>query len=267
MMPALTEWIIAMGAADHLVARTDYDQDPAIDHLPSVGGGLTPSVEWLAAQRPDLVLAWPDAPSRSLVSRLEAFGIPVYTAPAQTIEEALAAAHDVGRLLGTEMAARTAIEEVRAGLDSVAAAVAGRPRPDVLFLIGLEPPMAAGPGTFLDQLVTRAGGRNVLDDTRILWPQLSLEEILRREPEIVIVGGAGRADPLTTLRQRSGWRTVPAVRDGRVYAVDPDFVNRPGPRLDEAAALLVALIHDGATPEAGPRPVPEKSPTPPGGRP
>lgn len=262
MMPALTEWIIAMGAADRLVARTDYDHDPAVEHLPSVGGGLTPSVEWLAARQPDLVLAWPDAPSRSLVSRLEALGIPVYTAPSETVEEALTAAHDVGRLLGVETEARSAIQEVRTGLDSVAAAVAGRPRPDVLFLIGIDPVMAAGPGTFLHQLVTRAGGRNTLDGTSILWPQLSLEEVVRRAPDVVIVGGAGVADPLTVLRQRPGWRTVPAVRAGHVFAVDPDFVNRPGPRLDEAAAHLAAIIHGDRPSPPAPRPAPAGSNAP-----
>lgn len=248
MMPSVTEWVIAMGATDRLVARTDYDDHSAVDTLPSVGGGLTPSVEWLAARRPDLVIAWPDAPSRSLVSRLDAMGIAVYAAPSETIEEGLETARDLGTLLARDSAAAAAIAEVRGGLDSVASAVAGRPRPDVLFLIGLDPLMAAGPGTFVDQLLDRAGGRNVLADLDILWPQLSLEEVVRRAPGIVIVGSAGEADPLTALRERPGWRDVPAIREGRVHAVDPNLVNRPGPRMDEAAAMLARLIHRHATP-------------------
>ena len=99
--------VIALGAADRLVARTDYDDQPAVAHLPTVGGGLTPGVEWLAAREPDLVFAWPDAPSRSLVARLEALGIPVYTAPSETIGEALDVAADVGALLALEPVART----------------------------------------------------------------------------------------------------------------------------------------------------------------
>jgi iron complex transport system substrate-binding protein len=244
MMPSVTEWVIAMGAVDRLVARTDYDDHPAVADLPSVGGGLTPSVEWLAARDPDLVVAWPDAPSRSLVARLEALGIPVYAAPSETIAQGLATARDVGTLLGRDSAAEAAVAEVRAGLDSVAALVDGRPRPDVLFLIGLDPLMAAGPGTFIDELLRRGGGRNVLADTDILWPQLSLEAVVRRAPDVVIVGSAGVSDPLATLRQRPGWRDVPAVRNGRVHAVDPNLVNRPGPRMDEAAGTLARQIHD-----------------------
>jgi iron complex transport system substrate-binding protein len=245
MMPALTEWVIAMGGADRLVARTEYDDHPAVAHLPSVGGGLDPSVEWLAAQRPDLVLAWPDAPSRSLVSRLETLGIPVYTAPIQTIDDALAVAEDLGRMLGTEVAAAEAVARVTGGLDAVARAVAGRPRPDVLFLIGLEPIMAAGPGTFLDELIARAGGRNALHDLTSMWPNLSLEEIVRRAPDVIVVGSAGHGDPRRTLHSRPGWRDVPAVRAGRVHSVDPNRVNRPGPRLHDAAAHLARLIHGG----------------------
>lgn len=243
MMPSVTEWVIAMDAADRLVARTDFDDHPAVADLPSVGGGLTPSVEWLAARQPDLVVAWPDAPSRTLVSRLEALGIPVYAAPSETIAEGLETARDLGTLMALDSAAAVAVTEVEAGLDSVTTAVARRPRPGVLFLIGLDPLMAAGPGTFVDQLLTRAGGRNVLADMDVLWPQLSLEEVVRRAPEIVILGSADRTDPLATVEGGPGWRDVPAVTAGRVHAVDPDRVNRPGPRMDEAARSLAQLIH------------------------
>lgn len=247
MMPSVTEWVVAFGAADRLVARTDYDDDPAVAHLPSIGRGLTPSVEWIAARDPDLVVAWPDAPSRSLVSRLDALGIPVYAAPSETIAEALDVAADVGRLLDHAGRAEATIADVRAGLDSVRAAVADRPRPDVLFLIGLDPVTAAGPGTFLDELLNVAGGRNVLEGTGLRWPQLSVEEVLTRAPDIIIVGSTA-VDPAGLLGGRPGWRDVPAVRAGRVHAVDPNDINRPGPNLDDSAAELARLIHDGGTP-------------------
>ena len=247
MMPAFTEWVIALGAADRLVARTDYDDHPAIADLPSVGGGLTASVEWLAARRPDLVIAWPDAPSRSLVSRLDALGVPVYTAPSETIEDAFVVVGDLGRLLGLEGPADSATAAVRAGLDSVRAGVRGRARPRTLFLIGLDPVTAAGPATFLDQLLQAAGARNILEGTALRWPQLSLEDIVARAPDVIIVGTTA-ADPAARLAGRPGWRDVPAVRNGRVHAVDPDRVNRPGPTLHESARLLARLLHGDALP-------------------
>lgn len=246
LMPSMTEWVIAMGAAHRLVARTEFDDHPAVQSLPSVGGGLTPSVEWLAAREPDLVVSWTDAPSRSLVARLEALGVAVYTAPSETVDEALDAAADVGRLLGLAEAADSVIAETRAGLEAVRRSVGDRERPDVLFLIGLDPLMAAGPGTFVDELVTVAGGRNILEGTGLRWPQLSLEEVVTRAPDVVIVASASVTDPGPQLAGRPGWRDVPAVRAGRVHAVDPDRINRPGPGLDESAATLARLIRGDA---------------------
>ncbi len=273
MVPAMTEWIVAFGSGDRLVARTDYDAEPSLSGLPSVGGGLDPSVEWLAARHPDLVIAWPDAPSRSLVARLEGLGIPVYTAAVQTVEGAFGAARDLGRLLGEDSAAAAVVDRVRAGLDAVHRGTAGAPRPSALFVIGLDPLMAAGPGTFLDQLLEEAGATNVLADVSVLWPQLSLEEIVARSPDVVILATAGeaaasrqsaspdkaasapgssssrdgasaaRSHATDLLRGRPGWREIPAVRDGRVYAVDPYVVNRPGPQLAESARLLARLVH------------------------
>lgn len=243
LSPAITEWIMAMGGTDRLVARTRYDLHPELSHLPSVGGGLTPSIEWLTARRPDLVVAWTDAPTRSLVSRLEDMGIAVYTAPIETVDEGLDAARDMGRLLGLGPAADSAVSATMAGLDAVRAAIAGEPRPGVLFLIGLDPLMAAGPGTFVDELVTAAGGRNVLEGTA-RWPQLSREAVLDLAPELIIVGTKAE-DPAARL-VGAAWREVPAVRDGRVHSVDPDLVNRPGPGMDEAAGLLSRLLHPEA---------------------
>lgn len=242
LIPPATEWVVAMGARDRLVARTDYDRDPALQHLPSVGGGLTPSVEWLAARRPDLVVAWPDGPTRSMVSRLGAMGIPVYAAPAESIDEALAIATDLGRLLGRESAADSAVAAVRTGLADVRLSVRDLPAPSVLFLIGLDPLTAAGPGTFVDQLISAAGGRNVLSDLAVHWPPVSLEEIVRRDPDIVVVGTVHGIE-VETLRRRPGWRALAAVQAGRVHSVDPDVVNRWGPHLHESARLLADLLH------------------------
>jgi iron complex transport system substrate-binding protein len=248
LIPSVNELIVAMGGADRLVARTDYDKDPRLAELPSVGGGLTPSLEWIAQRRPDLVIGWPDTRSRSLVQRLGELSIPVYTAPSQTIEDALSVAKDLGVLLGRHAAADSLVRAIRTGLDSVRTSVAGESEPDVLYLIGLDPPMGAGPGTFVDELLDVAGGRNVLEDTGVLWPQLSLEEILRRNPDVVIVAQAPEQPGLLAhLHRTAGWSSLRAVRDGRVYQVDAYRYNRPGPHMVDIARDLAGLLH-GAHP-------------------
>jgi len=244
LIPAVTDVLVAMGAADRLVARTDHDIDPRIADLPSVGGGLTPSLEWLAARRPDLVVAWPDATSRSVVARLEAVGVPVYAAPSETVADALAVTRDMGTLLGMQAAADSLAAALDSGLDRMSASVVGHSAPEVLYLIGLDPLTAAGPGTFVDELVRVAGGRNVLRDLDMRWPQLALEEVLRRDPDVIVVARAPQEPGLLeSLRDTPGWRDLTAVRTGRVHQVDANRFNRPGPGMVAAAARLAELFH------------------------
>ncbi len=248
LIPSVNEIFLALGAGDRIVARTDYDLQPALAHLPSVGGGLTPSVEWLVARHPDLVVAWPDERSRSLVAHLTNAGVAVYAARIQSIEDAFRVTRDMGTLLGLPGRAAALDAQLRAGLDSVRAAVAARPRPTVLYLIGTDPPMAAGAGTFVDELLGIAGARNILEDAGAQWPQVSVEEVVRRDPDVILVAVAGEgAHPLDRLRALPGWRTLRAVRAGRVMRLDPYLSNRPGPRIAEAARRLAALLHPSRT--------------------
>jgi iron complex transport system substrate-binding protein len=244
LIPAQTEVILLLAGAEVLLARTEWDVLPALQHLPSIGNALTPSVEWLAAQRPELVVAWPDAQSRDVVRRLEDVGIPVYASRVESVAEIRSMARRLGVLLGREGAADSLVSSIDAGLDSVRSLVDGRPRPTVLYLLNADPPMAAGAGTFVDELIGVAGGTNVFGDLRQHWPQVSLEEIVRRQPDVIIrPTEQALADPLAGLAGRPGWRELQAVRAGRVHGVDPYFYNRPGAGVAEAALGLAVRLH------------------------
>lgn len=244
LIPAQTGVITILAGADVVIARTAWDRQPELQHLPSIGNALTPSVEWLAALRPDLVVAWPDAQSRDVVRRLGDVGIPVYASRVESIAEIRSMIERLGVLLGADARADSLRTALDAQLDSVRAYVADRPRPSVLYLLNADPPMAAGPGTYIDELIEVAGGRNAFGDLRQLWPQISLEEIVRRQPDVVIRPSEAALDsPLTGMRDRPGWRELPAVQHGRVHAVDPDFYNRPGASVGAAARRLAELIH------------------------
>lgn len=246
LIPGRTDVILALGAEDRLVARTRYDEDPRIAHLPSLGDALTPSVEWLALQEPDLVIAWPDRQSRSVVTRLDELGIPVYSSGVESIAQARSSILDIGELLGLPDRADSIVRLLDTVLDSVRDAHAEGTRPTVLYLIGLEPPQAAGPGTFIDEMITVAGGRNVLADASALWPSISVEDIMARQPDVVIVSTATEAPAaiLENVRARAGWRSLSAVRNGRVHVVDASLMNRPGPALIDAIVVLADAIHD-----------------------
>jgi len=247
LIPSVTETIVALGVADRFISRTDFDLDPTLAHLPSVGEGLTPSLEKLTALDPDLVVAWPDNTSRSVIGRLEEFGIRVYTPEVQNLADLRTATLELGSILGREAAADSLVAVIDNGLRTVREAVAGRQPTSVFYVVWYDPPTTSGSGTFIDELIQLAGGRNVFADAPGLWPQVSMEEVVRRQPDIILVSQT-ESTPIDLERFSSavGWRELRAVKEGHVVQVDADLYNRPGPRFGEAARKLAGLLHPDA---------------------
>jgi iron complex transport system substrate-binding protein len=247
LIPAQTEIVAVLGGVERLLARTRWDTDPRLAQLPSLGDALSPSVEWIVAQQPDLVIAWTDGDARTTVQRLSEAGVTVYSSRVESLAEIDAMIARIGVLLGRTAAADSLISSLDAQLDSVRDAVGGRAPPDVLYLIDEDPAMAAGASTFVGQLVEVAGGRNVFGDLPQFYPQISVEEILHRDPDIII---RPTTHPGTTrlaaLRAKPGWRDLSAVRAGRVHEIDVDLYNRPGITVGRAARGLARIIHPDA---------------------
>lgn len=247
LIPAQTEIVMRLAGPDALIARTQWDHAPELAHLPSIGNALTPSIEWLAMQQPELVIAWTDVATRDVVQRLSDVGVPVYSSRVESIAEIRSMIARLGTLLGVDARADSMIARLDAELAAVRERVAGRPRPRVLYLLSADPPTIAGPGTFVDEVISLAGGENVFADLRQLWPQVSLEEIVRRQPDLIIRAlDRGVTAPLSGLTDAAGWRELSAVRERRVYGVDPDLYHRAGITVGRAAALLAERIHPDA---------------------
>jgi iron complex transport system substrate-binding protein len=250
LIPSATEVLVAVGAGDRLVGRTDFDHGPAVDALPSVGGGMNPSIEAIVALRPDLVLGWETRGDQSTRRRLEELGVPVFAVEADDTSDVFRTVGSLGRLTGRVRAADSLAAGLRRELAEVAASVAGRPQPTVFFLVWNDPPMTAGPQTFISQVLGVAGGRNVFADVAGEWPNVALEEIVRRQPDVLVLpqGEKGGAHDVDQLRRAPGWRELRAMREGRVVTIDAEMMNRPGPRLGEAARALRDALHPGAAP-------------------
>lgn len=248
LIPSATEILVAVGAGDRLVGRTDFDRGPAVDALPSVGGGMNPSIEAIVALRPDLVLGWETKGDQSTRERLEELGVPVFAVEADDTTDVFRTVGSLGRLTGRAPAADSLSAGLRRELAEVAASVAGRPQPTVFFLVWNDPPMTAGPGTFISQVLGVAGGRNVFADVAGEWPNVALEEIVRRQPDFLVLpqGEKGGAHDVAQLRGAPGWRELRAMREGRVVTIDSEMMNRPGPRLGEAARALRDALHPDA---------------------
>jgi iron complex transport system substrate-binding protein len=244
LVPSATETIIALGATDRIIGRTRYDIAPEVSAVRSVGGTIDPSIEVVVALRPDLVIGWDTDKRREVRTRLATLGIPVFSLRTQDTSDVFHGITNLGRLLGRDSAAATLAASIRGQLDSVRREVAGRPARSVLFVVYPTPPMTAGPNTFIDQLIGLAGGRSVFGDATQLWPTVSMEEIVRRKPELLIVPeGEIKDDSLARFRSRPGWRNLAAIRAGRVVTVPADLVQRPGANIGNAARAFQAAIH------------------------
>lgn len=254
LIPAATETLVAIGAADRLVARTRYDEQPELASIPSVGGGIDPSLEFLTELAPELVILWPASGSGvSLQDRLTEMGLHWYGAEIQTVADFERHARNLGRLVGLAERADSVIAAVEAQLDAAAQSWSGRNPAEVVYMVQHDPPMTVGPGTFLDAVLSAAGGVNVFRDVGGDWPFVSMEQVVARDPRYVIVPVPGYGTPAVPpgyldpsadrLAARSGWAAVPAVVAGRVISVDASLFGRPGPRMGDAALYLASRLH------------------------
>ena len=245
VLPSLTESVAALDA-DVLIARTRFDQAPELAHLPVLGGTIRPNLEALARLEPDLFISWDDPGQRTVADRVEALGIPVYRANVQTIADVRSHLRRLGVLLGRVEGADQVVDALDQALARVAGAVRGRDRVSVYYSVWHDPPQTTGPGTFIDQVIEHAGGRNVFSDASRPWPRLSLEAIVQRNPDALVIARHSADEAGAPWLDGPGWRELEAVRTGRYLVVDGDLFNRPGPRVAEAAVLLTRFLHPGS---------------------
>jgi iron complex transport system substrate-binding protein len=247
LAPSLTEIVVALGGAGLLVARTEFDDDPAVAELPSVGQGLDPSLEALAGSGADLVLIPSVRDGDVLIGRLEELGIRGMAFPTQSVADIYRAVARLGTLLDRTVEADSLAAAVAGRLDAVRRRVDALEPVSVLYAVWSDPPMTTGPGTFIDEVIRIAGGRNVFDDAPMEWPTVGFESIVERDPKVILwPQGKSTAEEVQRLSDTPGWRDVPAVQADRIEVIDSDLFNRPGPRVTEAAETLARLLHPEA---------------------
>jgi iron complex transport system substrate-binding protein len=247
LVPSATDLIVGLHLQGQLVGRTRYDKAAAIANVASVGGTIDPDLERVFALQPDLVLGWEGTEGTAQRQAIRAHGIPIYAVPLRDTAALYHTIHDLGTMFGADTAASTLATSLRQQIAAVSASVAGLPRPTVMFAIWGDPPMTVGPHTFIAELIRVAGGRNLFDDATTDWPRVSVEEIVHRAPDVVILSvGEDTTRGAEALQRAPGWRTLPAVRTGHVAQVSANLTNRPGPLFGEAAQEFRDAIHPEA---------------------
>lgn len=246
LAPSNTEILFAIGAGDRVVGVDSFSDYPAeAAKLPKVGGVMDTNFEQIVALEPDLALTIGGADEQ--VKRLEELGIPTVVIQPATLEDVLARIELVGRIVDAQEGAARVVRDMRARIDAVRSKVSGIPeeqRVRVFYEVWNDPLMTAGPGGFIHDVIAAAGGVNIAADAGNPWPQISLETVVDKDPQVIIVPRSLESSyQELKAGKRKGWEGITAVREGRVYAIDDNIISRPGPRLVEGLEQIARWLY------------------------
>jgi len=247
LAPAITETLFALGLSDKVVGVTNYCDYPAeAKTKPKVGGFSTPSAELVVAAKPDLVLA--TTINENYVPQLEQAGLTVVTIESLNLAQVLENIRLIGQVTGASEAANNLTADMQKRIDSITTKVSVLPdeqKPAVYFEIWPDPLTTGGSKSFVNSLITMAGGKNIAGDVELDWVNLSPEMVLARDPKVAILCHHGSSlQTVEDFKSRKGWGQVSAIKNNRIGLVsDENTVVRTGPRVVEGFEYMARLIH------------------------
>lgn len=248
LAPSSTEALFAVGAGNQVVGVTDFcDYPPEVNtgktkgSITSIGNYWQPAIEPIVALNPDLIIACGGGASDEAADKLRNMGYTVIVLDPQTVSDVLANLELVGKATGHADEAEALIDSLQIRIDAIVNKVADiSNKPKVYVEISADPLMSVGPGGYLGDLVTLAGGKNVFDDAAMPWPMVSYEAVIGKNPTVIL----STHTALNTFSTRPGWTSIDAVANNKVYKLESDNIYiRPGPRFVTALEELSKMFH------------------------
>ena len=242
LMPSVVDDVYALGAGAEVIAVTDYTKYPADARTkPSVGSIVSPSIETILSLHPDLVLESGEMSRPETVETLERLSIPVFVIAPRGVEGIYRSIGSLGRALNREEAARALVDRLRRREAAVQHQVSGKAVVSVLMPVGYNPILTIGKNAFITDVIEIAGGHSITSDLQQDWPQVSLETVLARAPEALLLVRGSKMS-IERIRELPGWKNLPAVKNNRVYYVD-DRIDLPSPVAFDALEELAKQFH------------------------
>lgn len=255
--PSITEMLYALGLGDRVAGVTTFcHYPPEVRDKPKIGSYMQPNIETMLAMQPDLVVILGE--HAGLGDRVRQVGLNVLELENNSLEGIYASLRILGQRAGVAETAEARIAQIQAALADIQARAEKLPRRSVMFIVGRTPGavrdlVVVGRGSYLNELITIAGGRNLFGNSAAFYPKIGLEELYAGRPEVIVdMGDMSDTDQVTEEHRQSVaklWRQypmVPAVAAGRVYPVANDIFVVPGPRVVETASELLRMIHPEA---------------------
>jgi iron complex transport system substrate-binding protein len=245
LAPNITEILYALGLGERIVGVTRFSDFPeAAKHKPRVGTYVNFNIEKIVGLNPDLIIATYGGNPKAAIFQLEKLGFAVFVTKAETVEDALFTIERIGMITDSIERATELVSRLKERIRAVADRTQKAPRPLVFLQINARPLMTAGAGSFHHQVIELAGGRNLAGESSVRYPQYSIEDVLQKGPDYILISTMDRSGLFE--QQKADWlrwEGIPAVRNKRIYSVDSDLIDRASPRIVDGLEKMARLIH------------------------
>ena len=244
--PSVTEILFALGLDEEIVGVTEFcDYPTKAKQKAKIGGYYNPSAEMIVALQPDIAVAIADGPNKAFVEKLTKLGVRCFVINPQTVDDILKTMVILSAVTGKEKPAKKTIDLMKARVakvDKRLKAIPVEQRPKVFYALDNVNLWTTGKNTFVNDLITRAGGINIAGDSKG-WFKYSLEGLILKNPNVIITGKTEKEKHVSILAEWQKYNMLPAVTNNRVYTIDNDWLSRAGPRAIDALEKLVEILH------------------------
>ena len=245
LAPNVTEILFSLGLDEEIVGVSIHCNFPEKANTKvRIGSYIRLDFEKIISLNPNLIIATGAGNTRDMVDRLGQLGFSTYVIYPKNFSDILKNIAHIGQVVNREKEARVIIEGLRKRSQRVIELTKDLPRPKVFIQIGEAPLVTVGKGSFADDLIRLAGGENIAGKEKEVYPRFGMEEILKRSPEVIVISSMNpKGDYQKVLQEWNRWKTIPAVKNGRVHIIDSDLIDRPSPRIIEGLEEFASILH------------------------
>ena len=245
LAPSITEILFALGLNSEIAGVTDFcDHPEACLTKPKIGGFVNPSFERIVSLKPDLIIGIRDGNREETLQKLKDLGFSVYRVDPKGFDGVTKTIGNLGGITGREEAARRIVRTMTTKKEHILSLTRSLYKPRVFFQVGDAPIVTVGKGTLTHDLIQFAGGKNITENEPMDYPLYSVEAVLTKAPEIIIMSSMdNKKDYSNLVNKWKHWRTIPAVKQNAIHVIDSNLVDRPTPRITEGLETLARMIH------------------------
>lgn len=244
LSPSTTELIFELGLRDKVVGVTDFDDYPEeVASLPKVGGFNGPNLEAIMAQQPDIIFA-SSLSGKEQMESIQKLGFPVVVLEAKNIAQIYDAIEWIGKITGTEQKSSALMNKIKNKIDEISNKVKDLPPLNTFYVVDTNGNYTAGKGTFIDEIIQLAGGKNIADDAEG-WVQYSLEQLVAKNPDVIIT--SAHAGDIHNLKNMAGYKDTNAVKNDKIFIIsDDNIIVRASHRIVMGLEEIAKYLHPEA---------------------